>query len=125
MDAIPRLTRSLSSLLLAFTLVGCAHFPTATRSIPAPTKAGVDVVEAAIDAARELKFPPATKIEKQNGLVEFGNWGLPDTGIAAQVRRRGDGTIESTVRVGSVYVAKDPEGLADKFAKLIEEKISK
>src|SRR5437762_7671743 len=61
-----------------------------------------DVVDAAIDAARELKFPSASKIDKQNVLVEFGHFGHTTTGITAQMRKKGDGTLEVTVVNGSV-----------------------
>jgi hypothetical protein len=109
--------------LLSCILAGCASFPSVTQTVATQPRAGVDVVDAAIDAARELRFPPPSKIDKQNVLVEFGHFGHTTTGITAQMRKKGDGTLEVTVVNGSVYGSHSPDDVTKQFVRLIEEKI--
>jgi hypothetical protein len=116
--------RSWALLLLVVGITGCAPMPTVTNTVtyPSTVKAG-DVVETAIDVAREMKFPPATKIDKTEGLVEFGNFGQPMMGITAQVRIKSEGQLDVTVTRGSVYVALAVDKTANEFKNKIEERL--
>jgi hypothetical protein len=95
---------------------GCAYFPTYNQTIPVPASAHArDVLEVAIDAAKAVGLPPTTKVDKANGVVEFGAFGRPVTGYSAQVRVRSDGQLDVTVRHGSVYVPSGVKGKAQEF----------
>ena len=80
---------------------GCA-VPTAnqTVAVPAPARS-LDLLEVAIDAAKAVGLPPATKVDKANGVVEFGTFDTGATGYTAQVRRRPDDQLDVTVKRGS------------------------
>jgi hypothetical protein len=128
MKAIPasihRISKRFWPVAAVLMLTACGGvFPVVTKSILPPTKPDAEMVEAAIDVARDMAFPPATKIDKQNGLVEFGSFTTSHTGITAQVRRRTDGSVEVTVRNGAVYFAKSPDETAAKFTRELESRI--
>jgi hypothetical protein len=107
-------------------LLGCAHFPTTTRSIVLEEQAAkVDVLELAIDVAKEMDFPPVTKLDKASGIVEFGAFGTSTTGVTAQVMIRPANKVDVTVRRGSVYVPLPVEGIADEFKTKLEERIKR
>jgi len=114
--------------LLAFVLVaiaaGCAFAPVATRNVSysAALSQG-DVIEVAIDAAREAKFPAATKIDKQNGSVEFGNYQMSELGTTALIRVKSPTEIEINIKRGSVYVPLGADKGADQFRSIFEAKL--
>jgi hypothetical protein len=100
------------------------YFPTANRTVGVPSQIKSDLVlEAAVDAAEDVNFPPMTKMDKANGIVEFGSFEMPEMGITAQVRVRSDGQVEITVKRGSAYVRKGVDKQADAFKAKFEEKL--
>ena len=118
--------KTLSNLILiaiaGSVFIGCAPMTVATRDLdtPASIKQG-DIIEFAITAAQEVGFPPATKIDKENGVVEFGSFGLPELGVTAQVRVKSQTEIEITVRHGSVYIPLGADKQADAFTAKLKE----
>ena len=70
-----------------------------------------------------MDFPPVTKLDKTNGIVEFGAFGIPVTGITAQVRVRADNQLDVTVKRGSVYISLPVEETADKFKSALEARL--
>lgn len=102
-------------------LAGCAHFPTRNESLSIPaTIPPSQVLELVIDAGRQVNFPPATKIDKANGIVEFGTFGMPVIGITAQARVRDDNTLDVTVKRGSVYIPMPVDPDSQRFKDAIE-----
>ena len=111
-------------LFLIILFLGCAHWPTATRSISIDKEAAKkDIIELAIDVAKSMGFPPVTKLDKPSGIVEFGKFGSSVTGITAQVRIRPDNQVDITVIRGSVYIPLPVEETADKFRNLLVERL--
>jgi hypothetical protein len=109
-------------VLIAF--AGCVNMPTKSGTIAySPTVKSGDVIEAAINVARSMGFPPATKIDKANGLVDFGNFGSPMLGITAQVRIKTEGELEVNVTRGSAYIPLGVDKQADEFRTKLEEKL--
>ena len=105
-------------------LVGCAHFPQETRFIQIDNSFSKgELLEIAIDLAREMNFPPMTKLDKSNGIVEFGEFGAHVTGITAQVRIAAKNKIDITVVRGSVYVPLPVKDIADEFKRKFESKL--
>jgi hypothetical protein len=102
--------------------VGCAPVTVAMRDVAtqASIKQG-DIIEFAITAAREVGFPPATKIDKENGLVEFGGYGTTVMGITAQVRVKSSTEVEVTVKRLSVYIPLGVDKQADAFTARLKE----
>lgn len=117
---LPLIGALLASVVL---FTGCAHFPTVTNVVPASGKTSGQIIEAAIEVARELKYPPTTKIDKAAGIVVFGGFGNPALGSSAQVRIRDDGSVEVTVQRGSVYVPLKADGRAKEFTDKLAEKL--
>ena len=113
------------ALALIVGITGCAPMSVVMRTVPVPTsiKQG-DIIEIAITAAREVNFPPATKIDKENGIVEFGDYQGPELGITAQVRVKSQNEIEVTVRRGSVYIPLGADKQADAFTAKLKERLS-
>ena len=104
--------------------VGCAHFPQETRFIQVENSINKnELLELAIDVAREMDFPPMTKLEKANGIVEFGEFGSSVTGLTAQVRVKENGQIDIVVVRGSVYVPLPVKDVADEFKRKLESKL--
>ena len=116
----------LTLTLLAFVaMTGCAPMSVATRTVPVPASVGqADVIEIAITAARQVNFPPATKIDKQGGIVEFGSYAMPEIGITAQVRVKSPSEVEVTVRRGSLYIPLGADKQADEFVARLKEGLS-
>jgi hypothetical protein len=115
---------SLTFGALTLLLVGCVHFPTKSADITySPTTKQGDVIELAIEVARSMDFPPATKIDKANGIVEFGAFGHPMLGITAQVRVKSEGELEVNVTRGSEYVPLGVDKTADEFRSKLEERL--
>ncbi|HEX3799308.1 MAG TPA: hypothetical protein VH413_11450 [Verrucomicrobiae bacterium] len=115
---------SLAFGALILLLVGCVHFPTKSADIAySPAIKQGDVIEMAIEVARSLDFPPATKIDKANGIVEFGAFGQPMLGITAQVRVKSEGQLEVNVTRGSEYVPLGVDKKADEFRDKLEERL--
>jgi uncharacterized protein YgiM (DUF1202 family) len=99
-------SRSIHLILIASTVVtfvaGCAHVPTASQTVAVPPPArNLDLLDVAIDAAKAVGLPAVTKLDKTNGVVEFGSFETPATAYAAQVRQRPDGQLDVTVKRGS------------------------
>jgi hypothetical protein len=110
--------------VLAILATGCVYFPTTTRMVAIAPQTKSDVVlEAAVDAAQDVDFPPMTKMDKANGIVEFGSFEMPELGITAQVRVRSDGSAEITVKRGSTYIRQGVDKQADAFKAKFEEKL--
>ena len=104
--------------------VGCAPVTVAMRDVS--TQAGIkqgDIIEFAITAAREVGFPPATKIDKENGIVEFGGYGTTVMGITAQVRVKSPTEVEVTVKRQSVYIPLGIDKQADEFTAKLKEQL--
>jgi hypothetical protein len=119
-----RLPSRLGSLLPVLLVAGCVYHPTFNQTIPVPASAhSRDVLEVAIDAAKAVGLPPATKVDKANGVVEFGAFGRPVTGYTAQVRVRSDGQLDVTVRHGSVYVPSGVKGKAQDFVDELQSRL--
>jgi len=105
-------------------VVGCAHFPQETRFVQIDNSfSKTELLEIAIDIAREMNFPPMTKLDKSSGIVEFGVFGAPVTGITAQVRIAPKNRIDITVVRGSVYVPLPVKDIADEFKRTFESKL--
>lgn len=105
-------------------VVGCAHFPQETRFVQIDNSfSKTELLEIAIDIAREMNFPPMTKLDKSSGIVEFGDFGAPVTGITAQVRIAPKNRIDITVVRGSVYVPLPVKDIADEFKIAFESKL--
>jgi hypothetical protein len=99
--------------------------PTANHTVTVPPSAkGRDVLELAIDAAKAVDLPSATKIDKANGLVAFGAFGMPVLGYTAQVRQRSDGQLDVTVKRGSVYVPLGVDEKAKEFVTALETRLA-
>ncbi|MEJ0091350.1 MAG: hypothetical protein WDM80_16590 [Limisphaerales bacterium] len=110
------------SLLSLIAITGCAPMSVVTRTVPVSASVGqADIIEIAITAARQVGFPPATKIDKQTGIVEFGGFGMPELGITAQVRVKSPVELEVTVRRGSVYIPLGADKQADEFVAKLKE----
>jgi hypothetical protein len=115
--------RLLSALCLLFA-TGCAFSPTKNNLVPlSPTASTEAVLEAAADAARSSGLPPVTKMDKANGVVEFGGFGMPELGTSAQVRVRSDHQAEVTVKRHSAYVPLGTGKKADQFQAAFESRL--
>lgn len=115
-----------TAVLLIAILLGCAHFPTVTKSIPVDIQFQnrAEILELAVDVAKSMNFPEVTKFDPANGIVEFGAFGMPVTGITAQVRVRSDNkNVDVTVKRGSVYVPLPVEETANQFASKLQERL--
>ncbi len=100
--------------------------PTANNTIVVPANAqNADLLELVIEAAKEAKLPPVTKLDKPNGVVEFGGFTMPEMGSSAQVRIRSDKNLDVTVKRGSVYVPLPVEKIAADFRQKIEARLEK
>lgn len=115
--------QAMSGAGLAVLLAGCSFFPTAHRTLAVPQAAKGDVLEIAIEAARTVDLPPPTKIDKANGVVEFGDFGGSVLGYTAQVRVKSDGQLDVTVKRGSVYVPLEVDAKAQEFASALESRL--
>ena len=82
------------------------------------------VLNAVIDAARDANLPAMTKMDKANGIVEFGSFELPEMGITAQVRLVSDTSLEITVRRGSTFIPLKAEAQTDAFRDRITERLA-
>jgi uncharacterized protein YgiM (DUF1202 family) len=104
-------------------VAGCAA-PTATQTVAVPAPArSLDVLEVAVDAARAVGLPAVTKLDKTNGVVEFGSFEAPASGYAAQVRRRPDGQLDVTVKRGSADGAGSAEDKAKELVTALEARL--
>lgn len=107
-------------------LVGCAHMPVASNALTYSEKLTSDqVLDAAVDAARVVKLPPVTKLDKANGIVTFGGFGMPQLGLSAQVQVRSGHTLDVAVQRGSVYVPLGAGGKATEFRNALETELQK
>ncbi len=107
-------------------IAGCVSFPTANRTVAVPASAkSTDLLELAIDAARDVGLPPATKIDKADGIVEFGGFETPELGYAAQVRIRSDGQLDVTVKRGSAYISRPVDSKTEEFVHAIQTRLEK
>lgn len=118
-----RLVVLLGALAAAGVLGGCSFFPTAHRTVAVPTSEKGDVLEIAIEAAQSVDLPPPTKIDKANGVVEFGSFDMPVLGYTAQVRVKANGQLDITVKRGSIYVPLDVDPKAQEFASALESRL--
>jgi len=123
------MNKSCIQIVLLASVVGalvaaCAFAPTATHTVAVPAVAqGRDVLELAIEAARSAGLPPVTRLDKVNGLVEFGAFGFDAIGYTAQVRQRSDGQLDVTVKRGSVYVPLGVDEKAKEFVAALEARL--
>lgn len=109
--------------IVAILIAGCSFFPTAHRTVAVPASAKIDVLELAIEAARSVDLPPPTKIDKANGVVEFGSFEMPVLGYTAQVRIKADGQLDVTVKRGSIYVPLEVDDKAQAFVAALESRL--
>jgi hypothetical protein len=102
---------------VATLVAACAHVATVSQTVAVPAPAGgLDVFEAAIDAAKASGLPAVTKLDKTKGVVEFGPFETPAIGYAAQLRQRPDGGLDVTVKRGTADV---PGGVEKKVKQLV------
>lgn len=103
---------------------GCAHVPTTkqTVAVPAPAR-DVDVLQVAIEAARAVRLPAVTKLDKVDGVVEFGSFETPVSDYAAQVRQRPDGQLLVTVKGGSTDTPLTVEHKAKELVTALETRL--
>lgn len=106
-------------VLIAFTataFVGCVHTPLGSRTVAIPASLNSDqVLEIAIDAAKAVGLRPVSKLDKANGIVEFGNFEMSEMGTTGQVRVRADHQAEITLKRTSAYVPLSVEEITKKF----------
>lgn len=118
-----------SSVVVIFVMmlfIGCASFPTATNTILMEGQFSVHkvgIMEQAIEAARSMDFPPMTKFDKDNGIVEFGKFGGHALGLTAQVRIRSDNNVDVTVKRGSIYGSLPVKETTDEFTRRLKEQL--
>ncbi len=115
-----------TAVLLLVLISSCAFFPTATKTIPVDNQIQnrAEILELAVDVAKSMNFPEVTKFDPANGIVEFGAFGMPVTGITAQVRVRSDNrNVDVTVKRGSVYVPLAVEETANQFSNKLHERL--
>jgi SH3 domain-containing protein len=106
-------------------LAGCATVPTANQTVAVPPPArSLDLMDVAIDAAKAVGLPPATKVDKANGVVEFGTFDTGATGYTAQVRRRQDDQLDVTVKRGSAEGPGTVEDKAKEFVAALNARLS-
>lgn len=117
------ITRLAAVAAIISLLAGCAFSPSAHRTVPIPQSAQRDVLEIAIEAARSVDLPLPTKVDKANGVVEFGAFGTGVIGYTAQVRVRSDGQLDVTVERGSIYVPLDVDQEAQAFVTALESRM--
>jgi len=105
-------------------VAGCAHVPTAkqTVAVPAPAR-DLDVLQVAIEAARAVRLPAVTKVDKVDGVVEFGSFDTPVSDYAAQVRQRPDGQLLVTVKGGSTDTPLTVEHKAKELVMALETRL--
>lgn len=105
------------SLSIASALVGCTFSPANSGTVAVPARlTNGQVLDIAADAGKAVGFPPVTKIDKANGIVEFGNYEMSELGTTAQVRVRDDHKAEITVKRTSVYIPfNDGDEIEKKF----------
>ncbi len=116
--------RSFLAISLLGLLTGCVFAPTTSRTISLTGKVPTgDVLENAIEVAKLVNFPPMTKLDKANGIVEFGGFGMSELGITAQVRVRPDNQAEITVKRGSAYIPLGADKQADAFRNQLESRL--
>lgn len=115
----------LSVAVLGLALAGgCFNSPANNQTLKAPAGMGTSqILDASIDAANEAGLPTATKVDKENGVVQFGAFGTPIMGYTAQVRVRPDGSIEVTVQRGSTIVTLSPDEGAQRFAEALRRRL--
>tara|TARA_Y100000294_G_C8422950_1_gene283608 strand:+ start:173 stop:550 length:378 start_codon:yes stop_codon:yes gene_type:complete len=110
--------------IFLITIIGCAHFPQELRFVQAnDTLNKTELLDVAIEVSREMNLPPMTKLDKSNGVVEFGKFGSPVTGTTAQVRIGAKNKVDITVVRGSVYVPLPVKEIADEFQTRFEAKL--
>jgi hypothetical protein len=124
-----KITIRLLAPLILVIAAGCvlSSPPSRVRMIDVSYPASVshaDVVETAIAVGREIGFPPATKIDKTEGIVEFGPFGMPAIGITAQARVKSDGDLEVTVNTLSRLVAESADEPAQAFKAQFESRLA-
>ncbi len=122
---VPKQRRSLAAPIAGLAvLAGCSNSPTNNQTLKAPVgmKAG-EIIDAAVDAASEAGLPAAAKVDKENGLVQFGAFGMPVLGYTAQVRIRSDGNIDVTVQRGSTYISRSPDEVANQFVAALQRRL--
>ena len=125
MDNTRRSTRIVIGIACAVvTLVAGCAVPTATQTVAVPAPArSLDVLDVAVDAARAVGLPAVTKLDKTNGVVEFGSFEAPGSGYAAQVRQRPDGQLDVTVKRGSADGAGSVEDKAKEFVVALDTRL--
>ena len=100
--------RCISAVALIL-LAGCQTYVehNSVRAIPLDGKITNDaVLEAAIEVAPQANLPAMTKMDKANGIVEFGAFEGPELGVTAQVRIRPDQQLEIVIKreIGRAHV---------------------
>ena len=90
-----------------------------------PTKDPVFIAKMSvtIDVAKEMKLPTVSKLDKANGIVEFGGFEGPMLGTTAQVRIRSDKNLDVTIKRGSAYVPLSVDKTAAEFKRRLEERL--
>jgi PBP1b-binding outer membrane lipoprotein LpoB len=121
--------RYVSVIALAVLITGCAiqsYVPSnSIRTIPLDGKLTNDaVLEAAVEIAEEVSLPAMTKMDKADGIVEFGGFERTEMGLSAQVRVRPDNKLEIIVKRGSVFFAQNADADADTFKTRLEERLT-
>jgi hypothetical protein len=125
MKIIRKFASIFTVLLLA--LAGCETYVPSTSVRAIAINGGLSkdqVSNAVIEAARDASLPAMTKMDKANGIIEFGSFELPEMGLTAQVRLVSDTSLEVTVRRGSAFIARKVEAQTDLFRDKIGERLA-
>jgi hypothetical protein len=113
-----RIVPPLLAAIFLIALTGCQSYApsNAVRTVAMSGSLDKDkVYNAVIEAARDTGLPPMTKMDKANGIIEFGSFELPEMGLTAQVRIVSDTSMELTVRRGSAFIPIKAESQGDTF----------
>ena len=124
MTSLLRFTLAISVAVL---ITGCQTYvpSNSVRTVPLDGKLTTDaVLEAAIEVAPEINLPVMTKMDKADGLVEFGGFEQPELGLSAQVRVRPDNQVEIIVKRGSTFFPLSADANADTFKTRLAERLS-
>ena len=116
----------LTMLGVGLLVTGCAptfdRTATRTVAITGATKSD-EILEAAIETAQNIGFPAMSKLDKANGIVEFGGFSGSVMGITAQVRVLPNNQAEVTVKRFTAYIPLGVDEQADLFRTKFEEQL--
>ena len=122
------LTGMISTAALIALVSGCASSPSASAPASAVKATRIvtltapmnhaDVIQAASDSGQAAGLPDVTSRDSGTGIIEFGQFELPDGQISAQVAILPDQKLQITVKDSP-----EAEKTADLFRTKLEEKL--